>query len=35
MPIAMQLHGEHIPVKRTQATEGRPVLSNGTINTLT
>jgi hypothetical protein len=34
IPIAMQRLGKHIPAKRTHATEGRPWLGNGPVNTL-
>jgi hypothetical protein len=34
MPIARQRHVKHIPVKRTYAIEGRPLLRNGPVNTI-
>jgi hypothetical protein len=33
IPIARQRLGKHIPAKRTHATEGRPLLGNGPVNT--
>jgi hypothetical protein len=33
IPIARQRLGKHIPSKRTCATEGRPFLGNGQVNT--
>jgi hypothetical protein len=32
MIIARQRLGKHIPAKRTRATEGRPLLGNGSVN---
>jgi hypothetical protein len=33
MLIAKQRLGKHIPMKRTRATKGRPLLGNGPVNT--
>jgi hypothetical protein len=33
IPIARQRLGKHIPAKHTRATEGRPLLGNGPVNT--
>jgi hypothetical protein len=33
IPIARQRLSKHIAVKRTHATEGRPLLGNGSVNT--
>jgi hypothetical protein len=33
MPISRHRHGKHIPAERTLATEGRPLLGNGPVNT--
>jgi hypothetical protein len=33
IPIARQRLGKNIPVKRTHATEGRPLLGNGPVHT--
>jgi hypothetical protein len=31
-PTVRQRLGKHIPTKRTQATEGRPLLGNGQVS---
>jgi hypothetical protein len=33
IPIAKQRFGKHIPAKRMRATERRPLLGNGPVNT--